>query len=82
MPANFGWKVTGSKLGSRKELSLKHLLKSTLPIVIYMHSINSFVRCIGRLYICFTRGRWNMSPINKRCTRVVATFKKVKQGQL
>ena len=39
------------------------------------HIFNSCVRCIDWLYICFTCVRCDISSINKRSTRVVATFK-------
>ena len=71
---HLGRKVTSSKLGASK--ALEHPLKSTLPLVISKHNINSCVRCIGWLYICFTFERFSMSSINKRFTRLVVTFKK------
>ena len=36
-------------------------LKCTLPLMIWIHNINSCVRCIGWLYICFTCERCDMS---------------------
>ena len=44
--------------------------------LVTIHNFNSCVWCIGWLYICFTCERCDMRSINKRSTRVVATFKK------
>ena len=49
-------------------------LKCTLHLVFWIHNINSCVRCIGWLYICFSCDRCAMSSINKRSTRALATF--------
>ena len=43
-------------------------LKCTLPLVICMHNINSCVRPIGWLDICFTCERCYMTSLNKRST--------------
>ena len=52
-------------------------VKSFLQFVMRIHKINSWVRCIGWLCICFTWERCSMSSINtKRSTRVVATLKR------
>ena len=56
---------------------VESLLKCTLPPEICIYNINSRVRCAGWLYICFTCERCDMSLINKRSTRLVATFKKL-----
>ena len=53
-------------------------LKCTLPLVICINNINSCVRCIGWLYICFTCERCDMKSITKRFTRVVANTKIIK----
>ena len=78
---DLGWKVTGSKLGASKDSSLWNLLKCTLPLVICIHNINSCGRCIDWLHICFTCVRCDMSSINKRSTRVVATLKKISNNR-
>ena len=51
----------------RRELDLK-----VYQVYLVPYHINSFVRCIGRLYICFTCERCSMSS---RFTRVMATYK-------
>ena len=56
--------------------AVESLLKCPLPLVICIHNVNSCLRCIDRQYICFTCERCDMSSINKRSTRVVATFKR------
>lgn len=45
-----------------------------------LSNIDSCVSCIGWLFICFTCERRDMSKIVRRCSRVVATFKKVSSG--
>ena len=50
-------------------LAVESPLKCTLPLVICKHNINSCVRCIDWLFICFTCERCDMSSINKRSTR-------------
>ena len=56
--------------------SLRHVLtlKSTHPLLIFIHNLNSCVRCIGWQYICFTGERCYVSSTNKRSIRVAATF--------
>ena len=66
-----GQEVAGSKLGPSKDFSLQNPnLNYILPLVISIQNNNSFERCIGWLYICFTCERCNMSSINKKSTRV------------
>ena len=47
-------------------------LKCTLPLVICIYNINSYVNYLG----CFTQVRCDMSSISKKSTRVVAAFRK------
>ena len=54
-------------------------VKMYLPLVICIQNIDSWVRCIGWLCICFTFERCIMSSINKRSTRVVGTLTKIKK---
>ena len=49
------------------------LLKISLPLVICVYNTNTW---IGWLYICCRCGRCDMSPINKRSTRLEGTLKK------
>ena len=50
-----GQKVAGSKLGPSKDFSLQNPnLNYILLLVIYIQNNNSFERCIGWLYNCFT----------------------------
>ena len=46
---DLGWKVTGSKLNANKGLLLRNLLENLPfgPLVICIHKINLFVKCIG-----------------------------------
>ena len=63
---DLGRKVTGSNSVPARTfhrgISVK---KSTLPLVICINNINSCVRCIGWLYICFTHEICDMSSIGK-----------------
>ena len=77
-----GIQALGKSIQCSRQLGLftaESPLISTLLLVICIHKINSCVRRIGWLYICFTRERCNMSSINKMSTRVVATFLKEKE---
>ena len=58
----------------QEHFTVESPLISTLTHVICIHNSNSCVRCMGWLSICFTHERCNLSWINKRSTRVVATF--------
>ena len=70
-------KVTGSKLGTCEDFfTAESLLKSTPPLVICIHSLNSCVRYIRYLIICFTCERYKMSSIKKKSTRGMETFEK------
>ena len=70
------WKVTGSELCQQGLFNVESPIKCPLPMGICMHIINSCVRCIGGLYICFTYEGCDLSSINKISTRVVATCKR------
>ena len=74
--SRFGSEGHRFKTWCQPDFSLRHVLtlKSTHPLLIFIHNLNSCVRCIGWQYICFTGERCYVSSTNKRSIRVAATF--------
>ena len=71
--------LDGSQVqNSCKVFSQRNLCyNSTLPLVISIHNINLWDRCIGWLYNRLSCDRCNLSSINKISARVVAILKKL-----